>query len=133
MPFLNDERPQLQPIDESGELITFRVLCPFAFRSERFFPGKLYVVPCGFETDGASVPRLIPFISGWYVGRAISAAVLHDFLYREGKRLKMIESQAEADLVFLEAMLDTGVPDNVAHNMYFGVRDFGWVHFKEAA
>ena len=127
--FLN--LPKLQAIDESGDLIIWKVCDPFAFKSEIFYPGKLYIVPQDFESDGASVPRLIPFISAWYIGRAITAAVLHDFFYRS-PRLRQVESREEADLIFLEAMLCTKVPESIAYQLYAGVKNFGWAHYKES-
>ena len=60
-------------------------------------------VPASFETDFASVPR--PFV--WLVPRYgiyTPAAILHDFLCREGVR-----SRSECDRIFREAMNDLKV------------------------
>jgi hypothetical protein len=55
-------------------------------------------VPLGFRTDGASVPTIVA-IYARYGNRYLRAAVLHDFLCRQG----YIERET-CDQVFLEAM-----------------------------
>lgn len=87
----------------------------------------IYVdVPEGFDTDFASVPRLL-----WFIyhpdGGAAKAAVLHDFMYR--KRCNF--SRIIADAVYLDAMRLLGVPFWKRYTMYLGVRLFGWLSFKK--
>lgn len=85
-------------------------------------------IPEGFETDFASVPR--PF---WIIfppdGKYTQSAVLHDYLYgikgENGKR-----SRKECDDIFLEAMKILGVDWHVRYPMYFSVRAFGWIPWK---
>ena len=70
----------------------------------------------GFESDGASVPRVFwPFFppSGQYLG----AAIVHDWLCVT----KICTSQQAAD-IFAEAMRDLGVPAIIRGMMYAGVR-----------
>lgn len=70
--------------------------------------GETVVVPRGFRTDFASVPRPFWFwVAPW--GRHGRAAVLHDFLYQlgsitapDGSRRR--PGKAEADRIFREAM-----------------------------
>ena len=68
----------------------------------------LFVVPAGFTTDFASVPR--PF---WDleppVGDVAKAAVVHDYLYVT-KGLGGRYTRAQADGIFRKAMADLGVP-----------------------
>jgi hypothetical protein len=66
-------------------------------------------VPPGFVTDFASVPRPVWFwIAPW--GRHGRAAIVHDFLYRNGSvtdvaaRQMRRPSKAEADRIFRDAM-----------------------------
>jgi hypothetical protein len=127
MPFL--QLPQLTPIDESGEFVLWITCAPFSFESIRFFPGKKYEVPAGYKTNLASIPRLVPG-SGWYLGRANAASCLHDYLYEYGMKLKIIENRAEADMLLLEAMLDTGVPNSIAYQMYYKVTYYGEPNFN---
>jgi hypothetical protein len=79
------------------------------------------MVPRGFRTDYASVPRalwsLIP-----PTGQYTKAAVLHDWLYYVGWR-----TRAECDAMFLRAMQVLGVNPMLARLMYLGVRCGGWV------
>ena len=65
-------------------------------------------------------------------GRGSAAAVVHDFLYTDGLRLKMIENREEADDVFLEALLDSGVSGFFAAAMWWGVKTFGESRFNDA-
>jgi hypothetical protein len=81
------------------------------------------VVPRGFASDGASVPRafwrLFPPL-----GRYTGAAVLHDWLYRT----KAV-SRAVADEIFHEACRDLGVPPVQALVLFYAVRAFGWLSY----
>lgn len=76
------------------------------------------IVPRGFRTDLASVPRILwslfpPF------GSHTQAAVVHDYLYR-------IEyDKKEADLIFYYLMLNYGTYLWKAKIMYWAVRLFG--------
>lgn len=89
------------------------------------FEGQEIVVPTGFVTDLASVPRLL----WWYLpphGNYLAAAVLHDYLYGlqmlGGKEIKRVV----ADRVFLAAMADLGVRQLRRRIMHRGVRIGGW-------
>lgn len=81
--------------------------------------------PAGFVTDLASIPRL-PLVFLRYGDRAHRAVVPHDQLYttHEVDRLT-------ADNVFLELMLATNVPPDIAHEMFRAVRMFGGRHWDE--
>ena len=78
--------------------------------------GKTYVIPAGFNTDFASVPRL-PVAFLLTGGTADRPAIVHDFLYRTGA-----EDRATCDAVFSEAMKATGVPAWRRKLMWLGVR-----------
>lgn len=80
---------------------------------------RTYVVPAGFVTDFASVPRL-PLAYLLAGDTAHRAAVVHDYLYRYA-----IEPRKSADRVFCEAMADSGVPGWRRTLMYGAVRAFG--------
>lgn len=85
------------------------------------------IVPRGFVTDFASVPRL-PFAYLIFGGVGHSAAVIHDWLYspKSGKGV----TRAEADEVFHEALVVCGISKWRAWMMWMGVRGMGWKFFK---
>ena len=81
------------------------------------------VVPEGFETDLASVPR-VPIIFSLWGAKAHREAVIHDYLYRIDANPDV--KRAVADRVFLEAMGVRQKPKRVKYPMYLGVRIGGW-------
>ena len=98
----------------------WRLLSPLIYRSEI---AGLIVVPAGFVTDFASVPRL-PLAYLLTGDTAHSAAVVHDYLYETGTGTK-----ADADRVFLEAMEAIGEDRWRRTLMYWAVRIFGRGNF----
>jgi hypothetical protein len=77
------------------------------------------IVPEGFLTDFASVPRVPLFY--WLLGdKAHHEAVIHDYLYRFDS--VPVVSRADADEVFLEAMRCRKKSVWVRWPMYMGVR-----------
>jgi hypothetical protein len=94
-------------------------------RSAHFtFNDVYYVIPVGYKTDLASVPR-IPFIYARYGGKAREAAVIHDWLY--DKCVSGI-TRKEADWVFHAVMELTNDPckRSQRYMMWLGVRIGGW-------
>lgn len=83
------------------------------------------VVPAGFVTDMASVPRgfwnLFP-----PTGPYAKAAVYHDYLYQLGS-----VSRADADLEFVEGMRALGVFWFTRMAMWLALRLFGWKAWEE--
>ena len=77
------------------------------------------IVPAGFKTDFASVPRAF-----WSIlppaGLYGKAAVVHDYLYTFGQRSKI-----DSDNIFLEAMVVLKVPMWQRYTMWKAVRAFG--------
>ncbi len=66
-----------------------------------------FVVPTGFRTDFASVPRIFVWLIPTY-GRYTKAAILHDFLCDESKAGRF--DRDDADGLFRRAMRELGVP-----------------------
>jgi Protein of unknown function (DUF1353) len=66
-----------------------------------------FVVPAGFRTDFASVPRAFVWLIPKY-GRYTKAAILHDFLCAESKNGRF--DRDDADGLFRRAMRELGVP-----------------------
>ena len=102
---------------------------------------EVVMVPAGFITDFASVPRFL-----WRVlpptGQYGKAAVIHDFLYQHravvrvatGRGVPVIVrnvDRAEADNTFLEGMEVLGVGRATRYTMYSGVRVGGWKPWGE--
>ncbi len=80
---------------------------------------EILMVPEGFVTDLASVPRL-PFMF-WLLGdRAHRSAVLHDYLYR------LRRNREFADAVFYAAMRAEKLNGVQRGLMWLGVRVGGW-------
>lgn len=90
--------------------------------------GQVYVVPSGFSTDYASIPK---FLRSWIdqdSGQIREAAVLHDWLYSQGSLSGV--TRMRADALFYEAMRRLGMPMLRARAAWFAVRLFGgqfWV------
>lgn len=88
---------------------------------------NVVVVPAGFVTDFASVPRL-PFVYSLLGNVGHEAAVLHDWLY--SPKCEQKRTRAQADAVLREAALLAGVPEYKAQLMWLAVRMFGWQFYK---
>jgi len=127
MPFLGPIH--LEVLSDSGERPLFRVIAPFAFYCSE--NNKTYVVNKDFVTDGASVPR---FAFIWLIagGKGLRAAVLHDWLYKLGKKYKQVEDRDECDDVFWWALIDTGHGKDLADGMWDSVHLFGADHYANA-
>jgi len=90
--------------------------------------GSLILIPAGFQTDLASVPRL-PFIYTAWGNRSHREAVLHDWLYRLDS--DPLVSRLEADDYFRLAMISRHQPWRIYYPMFLGVRAFGWTAYHK--
>jgi hypothetical protein len=94
----------------------WKVHCGFTYTTEA---GVDIVVPDGFITDFASIPRGL-----WNIfpptGKYGHAAVVHDFLYRNTSM-----DRKECDDIFLEAMKELKVSWVSRYIIYRSVRRFG--------
>lgn len=109
----------------------------FQFYSGEKEDGKVIVVPEGFVTDFASIPRLF-----WIIltpdGQYTQAAVLHDYLYSVRGKVKnpgsdeiIVFSRKDCDDIFLEGMQVLGVPFWKRSVMHRAVRMFGWIPWNK--
>lgn len=104
---------------------TWRLHEPLIYDVGAMDSGVQVVVPEGFVTDFASVPRgLWNIFPKW--GRHGHAAIVHDYLY-----WKKTYSRERADAIFLEAMLVLGTAPWKARAMYRAVRLFGGKAWKD--
>lgn len=79
-------------------------------------------VPKGFETDGASIPRVLwPFLGSPFSPRYMTAALVHDYLYRFPRGI----GRREADDLFRRYLLRDQVKPWLAKVMWLAVRVFG--------
>jgi len=101
----------------------WRLVQAFTYHSQ--LAERAFIVPAGFVTDFASIPRCF-----WRVlpptGEYGKAAVVHDGNYRENTTV----TRKMADDVFLEGMRDLSVPAWKAQIMYHAVRLFGRGSYK---
>jgi hypothetical protein len=79
-----------------------------------------FVVPAGFRTDFATVPRVVTWLVPRF-GTYTLAAILHDWLVSEGIRTGVVSSP-EADGIFRRVMRESGVPVLRRWLMWAGVR-----------
>lgn len=92
-------------------VVQFTIVPPPVIDMPRYF-----IIPAGFETDGASIPWWARWkFDPW--GRVGLSAVLHDYLLS----LPTV-SKWDADLAFLAALRSQGVPAFMATLFYFAVR-----------
>lgn len=100
------------------------VAAPIVYQSD--VAACIFIIPAGFQTDLASVPRL-PIVFTLCGATSNEAACLHDWLYSAQP-----VDRAKADAVLREASECTGVPGWRRNLMYWGVRLFGWSHWAPA-
>lgn len=88
-------------------------------------PREVITVPDGFETDGASVPRIFWWFCPPIQPRYLAAALIHDYLYST-KEL----TRKECDIVFYRVMIEDGEQLFRAYIMYKAVSFFGWIAWR---
>lgn len=95
-----------------------------------------FVVPSGFLTDFASVPRIVQSIAP-KMGKQNRAAVLHDWCYQHAPLL-LRESgyvpitRRDADRIFRRVMREEGVNIVRRNVFFFAVRIGGWLPWAKA-
>lgn len=114
----------------------WRVIHPFVYDIGDVGSGQSVVIPAGFITDFASIPRglwnILPPTGGY--GKA---AVVHDYLYRGGYITTLIgnvethkdPTRAETDGILKEAMAVSNVDALTRWTIWAGVRvggHFAW-------
>lgn len=86
---------------------------------------KLYIIPKGFETDLASIPRVLWSIFAPQYSGFVAPAILHDYLYRCNSNI----TRVYADEVLYSALITENVTLFTASKFYLGVRLFGGSHY----
>lgn len=92
------------------------VVEPLVYRGKR----DRFVVPAGFVTDFATVPRVVVWLVPRF-GRYTAAAILHDWLCTDGIAGGVVTAR-EADGIFRRVMRESDVPVVRRWLMWCGVR-----------
>ncbi len=93
------------------------------------FRGRSFVVPKGFEFDGASIPRLFrSLVASPLDPETARGGCDHDFIYRTQPEWW---TRKDADLMFLCELLEDGLSPRRAFLAYRAVRLFGWIAWRE--
>ena len=102
-----------------GSRYEFELLEPFVYEwsGGRGQPARSIVVPAGFRTDFASIPRPVQGLLD-AVNDVAPGSVVHDFLYTS----LMFEDRAQADGIFYDALRANGVGWIRARALWLGVR-----------
>ena len=119
----------LQIQDDPKQEHKFVLITPFIVHYRK----KTIVIPAGFWTDFASVPRMFWSILPPF-GEYTRAAVLHDFLYYAQNINGLPITRAWADKAFLDGMKYLGVNWITRYTMYSAVRMggiFAWNKYKK--
>lgn len=88
--------------------------------------GNYFLVPEGFSTDLASIPRILWSIASPAKSEFIGPAIVHDFLYRKTCDFDRLNT----DRIFFTMLKENGVPVLMAYAMYASVRIFGWRYYN---
>lgn len=91
--------------------------------------GKDYLIPAGFTTDLASIPKILWSIYSPNKANTIPAAVIHDYLYFCPGEM----ARSEADSIFYDALIYKHVGAWTAYKYWSAVRVFGSSHFHQGA
>jgi hypothetical protein len=120
--FLTELLTELKPGRDDVSILTARLGYYSALLAREIW------MPPGFESDGASVPR-VPIIYELYGNRAHREGFLHDWLFRIDSVPGV--SWTVANAVFLEAMESRGKALGVRYPMYWGVCIGGYFSYHK--
>ena len=112
---------KVTPLDDG---INWQVLESFDFES--IILDRIIIVPEGFITDFASIPRSLWTLVGGPTGKYTKASCLHDYCYRTVHFC----TKDQADHVLLEAMQLSKVDWLTMKEVYDGVRVGGASSYK---
>jgi hypothetical protein len=118
--------PQFEEHAYKNDSMIVRMLSHFRYVSSR----GTVIVPRGFLSDGASVPRLFWGIFSPF-GNPFRAALIHDFLYSKDSDEIFPCDRLTADLIFKEAMYNLGIGWVKRETIYRAVRFGGGRSFKK--
>jgi len=115
-PFITRDMPY-DGVDVWEVMLAFNCYCA---------DGKVFTIPCGFVTDGASIPQVLHSILGHPRNNDMGqAACLHDYLYRYG-----VVSRKKADQYLCEGMEALGASWAKRKAVYAGLRIGGYFAWR---
>jgi len=94
-----------------------------------YFKSVDITVPKGFQSDGASIPKMFWFISHPLDRDSLPGSIVHDYFYRKGVD-ENIENRKEADLIFKKLLKENGTDFLKRNLFYWAVRIFGGKYYK---
>jgi len=118
--------PQFEEACYRNESLVIRMLAMFRY----FSSYGVVVIPTGFLSDGASIPRIFWNIFSPF-GLYLKAALIHDFLYSKDSDEIFKCDRSTADLIFKEAMFNLGIGWVKRETIYRAVRLGGWMSYKK--
>lgn len=86
------------------------------------------IVPQGYTSDGATIPKLFWFVLSPFEDY-LKCCILHDYLC-DLFHLGMLERK-ECDVIFLEAMEQTGIKKSTRIALYFFVRLYALTRYNK--
>ena len=97
------------------------------------YRGTVYIVPKGFSTDGASIPRFLwPLFGTPMEVPRLYVALLHDYLYTIGPKVDPDPKcvlRAQADLIYRDFNIQLGCPKVRTNVEYWFIRKCGDKHW----
>lgn len=120
--------PALLNVNESIKDGYWTIGQTVTYCSER---GPVIVIPEGFETNLASIPRLM-LVFFRKAGKHRKSAALHDYLYsKDGRKAYPGFTREWCDEEFYLAMILCDVPKWKAKCFYWGVCALGWMAWNK--
>ena len=117
--------PQITPISIDGSL--FELAADWRVTVD----GEEIVIPAGFVTDGASIPRFLWRVCGHpFQLPRLPVAIVHDFAY-SGQWPEPAIPREYADELYYDGLVERGVRRFCAWVEYRAIRIFGADHFAE--
>lgn len=110
-------------IAQLGDAKYWLTINPITYRETK--SGMEVIVPKGFITDLASIPRELWFALS-PIDKYMNAAILHDYLYWDQRC-----DREDIDVIFYSAMRSYAVTSNQRHAVFDGVHYFGDSSFSE--
>ena len=101
-----NENPAIEILDDGRHFRLIRDYCYYVTDPD----GEKIIVPAGYVTDFASVPRLFWTFGIDPFGKPARAAIVHDYLFSTGGRIKNPPyTRDQANRIFYDAMGVLGV------------------------
>lgn len=107
-------RVVVKPIDKNK----FELAFEYKYESKN----QTIIIPKGFVTNGANIPRIFWSFFPPNSPEYLSAVVIHDFLYLQAKKSKKYQDAVLADEIFKEALRTLQVANYKIKIFYFSCK-----------